>query len=84
MTKNKDYVSITKDEYEELIECKTKVNLLFDYVFGAQKDFIMDCGLRLTTYNAELVNNILGSGYINQNIESYMKAYKQKRGEKTK
>lgn len=38
MAKNKDYVSVPRDEYEELVECKTKVNLLIDYVIGTEKN----------------------------------------------
>ena len=84
MAKNKDYVSVPRDEYEELIECKTKVNLFIDYIFELQKNCIAITGLSATSYDASDVNNILGPGYINREIERYTKAYKQKIGEKVK
>lgn len=82
MAKNKDYVSVPRDEYEELIECKTKVNFLIDYILEFQKGCITESGSGAALYEANIVNSILGSGYINREIESYTKAYKQKRGEK--
>ena len=84
MAKNKGYVSITADEYEELIECKTKINLLIDCVLEMQKDHIANHGLGMVSYDADAVNAILGFGYINQNIKSYVKEYKQRIGGKTK
>lgn len=44
MAKNKDYVSVPRDEYEELIECKTKVNFLIDYILEFQKGCITESG----------------------------------------
>ena len=61
MAKNKDYVSVPRDEYEELVECKTKVNLLIDYVIGTEKTDIFQSGTATTFYDADAVNNILGS-----------------------
>lgn len=84
MAKNKDYVSVPRDEYEELIECKIKVNLLIDYVLEEQKKHIANCGLGMVLYDSAAVDVILGCGYINQNIKSYVKEYKQKRGDKVK
>lgn len=78
----KNYVCVPRDEYDELIECKTKVNLFIGYILELQKNCIAITGLSATSYDASDVNNILGSGYINRNIESYMKEYKRKRGEK--
>ncbi len=84
MAKNRDYVSIPRDEYEELIECKIKVNLLIDYVLEEQKKYIANCELGMVLYDSATVDVILGCGYINQNIKNYVKEYKQKRGEKVK
>ena len=78
MAKNKDYVSVPRDEYGELVECKTKVNLLIDYVIGTEKTDIFQSGTATTFYDADAVNNILGCGYINHCIDSFKREYKEK------
>lgn len=84
MAKNKDYVSVPRDEYEELVECKTKVNLLIDYVIGMEKTDIFKSGTATNFYEADAVNNILGCGYINSYIDSFKREYEEKKARKKK
>ena len=60
--KKENYIHITKDEYEELIECKLHINMLHRYITKEHEDSIRFRGHKQSTTDMLTIETL--SGYM--------------------
>ena len=60
--KKENYIHITKDEYEELIECKLHINMLHRYITKEHEDSIRLRGYKQGTTDILTIETL--SGYM--------------------
>jgi hypothetical protein len=46
MAKNRDYVSVPREEYEELIECRMRINDVYKFITDKHKSCIAKTGMK--------------------------------------
>lgn len=69
MAKNKDYVSVPRDEYEELIECRIRINDVYKFITDEHESFIAETGMKKQSVSMKKIE--LASGYTEN--ENYFK-----------
>lgn len=81
MAKNRDYVSVPREEYEELIECRMRINDVYKYITDEHKSSIAETGMkRQFIYMNEIES---ASGYT-ENENYFKKLWKDFEERRTK
>ena len=82
MAKNRGYVSIPMDEYEELIECRMRINDVYKLITDEHESFIAETGMKKQSVSMGKIE--LASGYTeNENyFKKLQRDFKERRATK--
>lgn len=69
MKKNNDCISIPRDEYDELIECRIRINSVYRVLTDLHTDHIKEYGKKIFNINVKAIE--IASGYVEN--ENYFK-----------
>lgn len=74
-------VEITADEYKELIECQTRINITYDIITREHEESISICGEKAICFNAKLMETALGYMENENHFENLKKKFMNKENE---